>query len=61
MAGPITNQTIAPESVGAGFASPKIRKAPLTQIVRLIFSLTMIYTNTVRSRTLREQKSPLDF
>jgi len=26
MAGLITNQTIAPESVGAGFASPKIRK-----------------------------------
>ena len=26
MAGPIKNHTIAPESVGAGFASPKIRK-----------------------------------
>jgi len=26
MAGLIKNQTIAPESVGAGFASPKIRK-----------------------------------
>ena len=26
MAGQITNQTIAPESVGTGFASPKVRK-----------------------------------